>query len=45
MRFLIYETYLKRLFVVEYVECIFVGIRNIYEAHLSPTLIIDKNLI
>jgi len=27
------------------VECICVGIRKIYEAHLSPKIIIDKNLI
>ena len=42
MRFLIDETYLKRLHVVKDVECICVGIRKIYEYHLSPTLIIDK---
>jgi len=45
MRFLIDETYLKRLYVVKDVECNCVGKRNIYEAHLLPTLIIDKNLI
>jgi len=45
MLFLIGETYLKRLHVVKDVECICVGIRKIYEAHLSPTLIFDKNLI
>ena len=35
----------QRLHVVKDVECICVGIRKIYEAHLSPTLIIDKSLI
>ena len=45
MRFLIDETYHKRLYVEKDVEFIFVGVRKIYEAHLTPTIIIDKNLI
>jgi len=45
MSFLINETYLKTLYVVKDVECICVGIRKIYEAQLSPTIIIDKNPI
>jgi len=45
MRFLFDETFLKILYVVKDVECTCVGIRKIYEYHVSPTLIIDKNLI
>ena len=44
MRFLIDETYLKRLYVVKDVECICVGIRKIYEATSLPHLLLIKIL-
>ena len=43
--FLIDETYLNRLCVIQIVGCICVGIRAIYEDQLNPILNIDKNLI
>jgi len=45
MRFLLNQTYHKRLCVLKDFGCICVGIRKFYETHLTPNIIFAKKLI